>query len=720
MHFVREKFKTLRKEKKLSISKIALQIGKSYRTIIAWENGERNPAETDVRVLAQILNVHVGDISDLPDLNKSELPYYHSAINDYDALNYETESSFSAEQKMYILKLKSESEKLKSELKTLKRSSYIKDVSLNSIPTCVYVKDQKLKYIYANSNFLSYIKLSLNDILGKTSNEIFNPKEITELSLLEQKVLNSGKDIASKKIQMPGGDSKRIATIYISPVFDENEITTKIVCSMNEITHDVVAEDRLHLIEMVLNLLSESVWVMACEPVPHFIFFSASVANIFGRTPDEFYKNNKLWIDAVYPEDKQELLKINSENKFPRTNEYRIIHKSGEVKWIESKRFRYKHESGKTILFGILRDITKERISIAKLERLQETVNKFDQYIWYGEFKKDNINDFEIHYSNSFFSNIFSKKEQFTISSKLDFLKYVHEEDELLLKNWLNTDEYPKFIKYRVIINGNLKWFFNRIFKDGNKCFGAIEDITGEQLLIYKYKVLDDIINKSNDVVWVGEKIPNTTFFKLLYLNKAAERISGYTQQEFFDDPSLWQSRIDKNDVNFIHESVIQEESQLFYKYRFTSKNGEIKHLRTRVFRYDQKMYFGFIENITVEESDSLMFEIFKEHLNNQENVFWIKKYRPFETYIFISKSVEKLTGYSSSEMNVKLWKSIIHPADIPKVENVHSLVYENRPRIVYRIVRKDGKIVKIEDIKLDKTSSDDTGIGIGIIRVLA
>ncbi len=131
-------------------------------------------------------------------------------------------------------------------------------------------------------------------------------------------------------------------------------------------------------------------------------------------------------------------------------------------------------------------------------------------------------------------------------------------------------------------------------------------------------------------------------------------------------------------------------------------------------------MYFGFIENITVEESDSLMFEIFKEHLNNQENVFWIKKYRPFETYIFISKSVEKLTGYSSSEMNVKLWKSIIHPADIPKVENVHSLVYENRPRIVYRIVRKDGKIVKIEDIKLDKTSSDDTGIGIGIIRVLA
>jgi len=44
MHFDREKFKALRKEKKISILKISLQVGKSYRTIIAWEKGERNPA----------------------------------------------------------------------------------------------------------------------------------------------------------------------------------------------------------------------------------------------------------------------------------------------------------------------------------------------------------------------------------------------------------------------------------------------------------------------------------------------------------------------------------------------------------------------------------------------------------------------------------------------------------------------------------------------------
>jgi PAS domain S-box-containing protein len=602
MKFYREQFRNIRKSKKISLKHVTNQIGKSYRTLLAWEKGERMPGESDIRILAQILSVDISEISSLEDFNQSKNPYYYSSLNALDLVSRESSGDLSLEQKTYILKLKSELEHLSSEIKMLKRVNRKQKNIIDSLHEIVYTKDNKLKFTDANPTLLAYLEISLHEIIGKNNHDLFSSKDIEDLTAIEKHALNTGMRMVNKEITIPGSNGKKRGIFCVTPIHGDNDKVTGLVCSLKDITPFVTADKRMKMMDDVINRLTESVWIISFKPVSHFLFMSKSIADIYGRTPDEFYKSYKLWQEIIHPDDKQMVLdkiKHNADSDFPRKTVYRILHKDGSVRWIESKSFKNYDDDDNDIIFGIIRDITETRNYQAKQNLLYNVIDKFSEIVWIGNYDKEKQ-------------------------------------------------------------------------------------------------------------------------FRALYLNKyACKKISGYSDKELVEDTGKWFGNIAPKD----REKVLNIGSDLKnypyeIKYKIKRKDGKNAIVKSRGFAGEDGLFYGFIQDITKSEKNIKILQYFKDYINSQKSIFWIKRFRPNEKFIFISDSIESMLGYKPSEITAKFWrKKIVHPRDLPKIEQVHTQIYENMPSMKYNVVHKDGTVKLIEEVKYDSTNAADTSIRFGFFR---
>ena len=63
--FYAEKFKLIRKSKKIALNDIAVALKKHRKTIWAWETEQSTPSPTEIKALAKLLDVNIEKISDV-------------------------------------------------------------------------------------------------------------------------------------------------------------------------------------------------------------------------------------------------------------------------------------------------------------------------------------------------------------------------------------------------------------------------------------------------------------------------------------------------------------------------------------------------------------------------------------------------------------------------------------------------------------------------------
>jgi PAS domain S-box-containing protein len=102
------------------------------------------------------------------------------------------------------------------------------------------------------------------------------------------------------------------------------------------------------------------------------IWFSESTEALMGFDPDTFTGTREEYSSLIHPDDQERYFKELEgyiENKYFETQEYRIITKKGETKWIEATGEYLVDESGTERLTGIIKDVTERALTRAELER---------------------------------------------------------------------------------------------------------------------------------------------------------------------------------------------------------------------------------------------------------------------------------------------------------------------------------------------------------------
>ncbi len=170
------------------------------------------------------------------------------------------------------------------------------------------------------------------------------------------------------------------ADIGLSPVIGKN--TTFTVCSIRDITQRKAAEQEIlkkkELLRDAQHLAKTGSWEWNLESGD--VAWSDEMFNILGLNPNDCKVTFELLFDFVHPDDKESVLSRAKQRKAEPTVlrpampvRYRIITRTGELKYVESKARNILDSEGRIItLTGTIQDITEQILAEEEKLKLQE------------------------------------------------------------------------------------------------------------------------------------------------------------------------------------------------------------------------------------------------------------------------------------------------------------------------------------------------------------
>ncbi|MEA5139874.1 sensor histidine kinase [Arcicella rigui] len=187
-----------------------------------------------------------------------------------------------------------------------------------------------------------------------------------------------------------------------------------------------------------------------------------------------------------------------------------------------------------------------------------------------------------------------------------------------------------------------------------------------------------------------------------IFLNKAWTNILEYSIEE----------SIGKNYTSFIHPDDIApvlssfdpvmkgEKENLISTVRYISKSGKIKWLKvlSNLIYNDQKEVIGISGTMT-----DVSIEKEKTNINNllSQNIKDLVCIHNMDgTYLYVSPSIEDLTGFKPEELLGKSPYEFFHPEDIEYINNDHEEVIKQKTSVhylTYRFKKKCGDYVWVE-----------------------
>ncbi|MDR9436011.1 MAG: PAS domain S-box protein [Thiohalophilus sp.] len=122
----------------------------------------------------------------------------------------------------------------------------------------------------------------------------------------------------------------------------------------------------------------DAVFWMTTPDWERFLYISPGYKKIWGDDPQILYNNPRAWFERIHPEDQgwlRELMQdkhhqLESEYTFP---EYRLIDKSGNLRWVSARIYPVFDQQGRLIrIAGIAQDVTEQRQTYLKLQESEQ------------------------------------------------------------------------------------------------------------------------------------------------------------------------------------------------------------------------------------------------------------------------------------------------------------------------------------------------------------
>jgi PAS domain S-box-containing protein len=196
------------------------------------------------------------------------------------------------------------------------------------------------------------------------------------------------KGAITSEIRLMRKDGVIINAILNIAAFDKNDLSGGIIFSILDITARKQAEEGLRQSEEKYRLIVENTLdvIFTTDEQEKYVYISPSVNNMLGRSPSELI--GKPFVSIVHPEDAS-ILKGEINNtyaagyKFSSEIEYRLLHASGEWRWVVSRGTRVVDTNGKFLYFiGIIKDITERKQAEAALKQSEQNLrNSMDSSV---------------------------------------------------------------------------------------------------------------------------------------------------------------------------------------------------------------------------------------------------------------------------------------------------------------------------------------------------
>lgn len=299
-------------------------------------------------------------------------------------------------------------------------------------------EDSKLNLIKEDSNILNYVEKdvlvvrmtpdgiitqvnqSFCDLIGRPLRKIIGSS--VEENLFEEdyeRVLNHvnaitpQNPIRKNKNRIISGNGKTYWIEWTDKGIFEGERLVEIHGLGKDITETFQQELLNTSIEQRFQALVENlpvvVYVIHAKTFSP-VYISPQVKKLTGYTPEEFYNQPEVWMNAMHPDDAKifyQLLQERIEKNITTPVEFRMYHKDGRLRWVEETGTTIELSDGTVIFQGVTRDVTARH-------------NAREKLIYYSNFERL-INEFSLKLMNATTDNL-SKKIKFIVDELGKFM----------------------------------------------------------------------------------------------------------------------------------------------------------------------------------------------------------------------------------------------------------------------------------------------------------
>ncbi|MFH1672231.1 MAG: PAS domain S-box protein [Pseudomonadota bacterium] len=460
------------------------------------------------------------------------------------------------------------------------------------------------------------------DLVGMKCHEIMHGADKPPEGCPMEKMQTTGHfESAEMEVETLG----RIFFVTCTPVFGEKGDLEKVLHIATDITEQKRAEwalrealEKRKELERIINRSPAVVFLWrAAEGWP--VEFVSDNVQQLGYSPEDFYSERIDFASIVHPDDLErvtaEVARYSQEGREDFVQEYRIITKTGETRWLDDRTWVRRDSNGIITHYqGIILDIT-ERKRAAEDLRESET-----RYRTLFESASDAIfimkDDIFIACNQRTLDIFACTREQIIRDSPYEFSPPFQPDGRLSKEKALQKikaafEGKPQFFEWRhrrydgTLFDAEVS--LNTVeLQDGLHLQAIVRDITyrkqAEEALRESEERYRLLVENIPSVTWTTSEHGKTTF-----ISPNVEKIYGYSQEEIYEGGSaLWFGKIHPDDREFVRESfemMFTKNQEFDFEYRIQRKDGEwiwVRDMAMMAFEKDNIRYaYGVFSNIT-------------------------------------------------------------------------------------------------------------------------
>jgi PAS domain S-box-containing protein len=280
-------------------------------------------------------------------------------------------------------------------------------------PEAIVIIDRNGIIIDINERTYDWLGYRPDEIIGNTILEL--PfLSVDEKIKAKNKFLArmSGKEVPPYElIFIPKNGEQKIGLVRGVPIKNEWRNIIESLLMISDITEQQKANDQL---QYTLTQLKELEFIVnhsgavallweAAEGFP--VEFVSENIKQFGYTKEELTSGKIAYTSLIYEDDRErikaEVARFSSEGAKEFTQEYRILTKTGEVRWVDDQTWIRRDTSGTITHYqGIILDITKRKVAETELKKAHEQLTELNRKLE-QKIKQRSLTEKKHHHSTT-------------------------------------------------------------------------------------------------------------------------------------------------------------------------------------------------------------------------------------------------------------------------------------------------------------------------------